>query len=84
MLTTSLSDFKQHIKHYIDQVAENFETVLINRGKDSGIVIMPLNEYNSIIATGHERSSRVNEKRLDTAVERLTKGDTFSKDLIDK
>jgi len=34
--------------------------------------------------TGHELSSRANEKRLDAAVERLTKGDTFSKDLIDK
>jgi len=83
MLTTTLSDFRKDIKRYLDSVTENFETLIINRGKDSGVVIMSLNEYNSLHATQHELSSKVNEKRLDSAIEKLKNGSSFQKDLIE-
>ena len=83
MLTTSISDFRKDIKSYLDKVTQNFETLIINRGKDSGVVVMSLDEYNSLQATQHELSSKSNEARLDTAIEKLRKGDRFTKDLID-
>ena len=83
MLTTSISDFRKDIKRYLDRVTENFETLIINRGKDTGVVIMSLDEYNSLRATHHELSSKVNEKRLDSAIEKLKKGKSFQKDLIE-
>ncbi len=73
MLITTISDFRKDIKTYLDKVVKNFETLLINRGKDSGIVIMSLEEYNSLMATHHELSSRKNEMRLDAAIEKLKK-----------
>jgi len=84
MLTTTISDFRSNIKKYLDRVTENFETLIINRGKDQGIVIMSLEEYNSINATRYELSSKVNEKRLDSAIEKLKKGDSFTKELIEE
>jgi antitoxin YefM len=78
MLPTTLSDFRKDIKKYFDRVTQNFETLIINRGKDNGIVIMSLAEYNSLCATHHELSSRVNEKRLDTAIEKLKSGNSSS------
>ena len=30
---------------------ENFETLIINRVKDNGIVIMSLDEYNSLLSS---------------------------------
>lgn len=83
MLTTTLSDFRKDIKRYLDNVTKNFETLIINRGKDSGVVIMSLEEYNSLTATHHELSSKANEKRLDTAISRLKKGDSFEKDIAE-
>ena len=83
MLTTTISDFRKDIKRYLDRVTENFETLIINRGKDNGVVIMSLDEYNSLNATQHELSSKKNEKRLDSAIEKLTKGKSFKKDLIE-
>ena len=80
MLTTTISYFRKDIKQYLDRVTENFETLIINRGKDSGVVIMSLDEYNSLSATYHELSSRSNEKRLDSAIEKLKSGATFEKD----
>ena len=83
MLTTTISDFRKDIKQYLDRVTENFETLIINRGKDRGVVIMSLDEYNSLNATYHELSSKTNEKRLDSAIEKLKKGSSFQKDLLE-
>lgn len=83
MLIASISDFRRDIKRYLDSVTENFETLIINRGKDSGVVIISLSEYNSLQATNHELSSKINQYRLDSAIEKLSKGDSFSKELIE-
>lgn len=71
IFVTSVSDFRKDIKSHLDRVAKNFETLIINRGKDSGVVIMSLEEYNSLMATSHELSSRKNEMRLDSAIEKF-------------
>ena len=84
MLTTTISDFRKDIKQYLDRVTENFETLIINRGKDSGVVIMSLDKYNSLNATYHELSSKTNEKRLDSAIEKLKTGSAFQKDLLEQ
>ncbi|WP_072762647.1 type II toxin-antitoxin system Phd/YefM family antitoxin [Arenibacter nanhaiticus] len=83
MLLTTVSEFRKDIKTYLDLVVKNFETLIINRGKDSGIVVMSLQEYNSLMATNHELSSRKNELRLDAAIDKLKNGKTFNKDLIE-
>ncbi len=83
MLTTTISDFRKNIKKYFDNVIENFETLIINRGKDSGVVIISLDEYNSLRATQHELSSKVNEQRLDSAIEKLKTSSSFEKELLD-
>ena len=84
MITTTISDFRKDIKHYLDSVTKNFETLIINRGKDNGVVIMSLDEYNSLTATQHELSSQLNEKRLDSAIQKLKSGESFEKNLLDQ
>jgi len=74
MLTTTISDFRKDIKKYFDRVSQHFETHIINRGKDNGVVIMSLGEYNSLLETNHELSSKANEIRLDSAIEKPAKG----------
>lgn len=83
MVTTTISDFRKDIKRYLDDVNDNFETLIINRGKDSGVVVISLNEYNSLRSTQHEFSSKVNEHRLDNAVDKAKKGLSFHKDLLE-
>lgn len=84
MLTTSISSFRKDIKRYFDKVTEDFETLIINRGKDTGVVVMSLDEYNSLCATNHELSSKTNERRLDSAIKKLSKGSSFSKELVEE
>jgi antitoxin YefM len=84
MLTTTLSDFRKDIKRYLDSVTDDYETLIINRGKDTGVVIISLEEYNSLNATQHELSSKVNESRLDSAIEKLRRGQSFEKKMIEE
>ncbi len=84
MIAASISDFRKDIKSYLDRVTNNFETLIINRGKDNGVVVISLEEYNSLNATQHELSSKSNEQRLDSAIEKLKSGAMFSKELIEK
>lgn len=84
MLTTSISDFRKDIKKYFDRVVQNVETLIIHRGKDNGVVIMSLEEYNSLLATHHELSSTANVERLDSAIDKLNNGKSFEKSLIEK
>ena len=83
MITATISDFRKDIKQYFNRVTENFETLIINRGKNSGVVVISLEEYNSLLSTQHEMSSTRNKARLDSAIEKFKEGDSFSKDLID-
>jgi antitoxin YefM len=84
MLITSISDFRKDIKRYFDKVTKDFETLIINRGKDNGVVIMSLAEYNSLCSTQHELSSKKNESRLDSAIDKLKSGNSSSKNLLEE
>ena len=84
MLTTTLSDFRKDIKSYLDKVTQSFETLIINRGKDTGVVIMSLEEYNSLKSTQHELASRLNQQRLDASIEALRSGKKIVKQLEER
>jgi antitoxin YefM len=84
MLTTTLSDFRKDIKSYLDKVTQSFETLIINRGKDTGVVIMSLEEYNSLKSTQHELASRLNQQRLDASIEALRSGKKIVKQLQER
>lgn len=58
MIKTTLSDFRKNLEKYLVNVAQDFETLIISRGKNSGVVIMSLEEYNSLDTTQHELSSK--------------------------
>ncbi len=83
MITASISDFRKDIKEYFSKVTENFETLIIHRGKNSGVVVISLEEYNSLLSTQHEISSNKNKARLDSAIDKFKEGDSFNKKLIE-
>ena len=83
MLTATLSDFRRNIIKYLDNVTNNFETLIINRGEGTCVIIMSLDEYNSLTSTQYELSSKVNEQRMDSAISKFKTGNSFQKKLLD-
>ena len=48
MRTANYTDLRANLKGYIDSVIDDCETVIVNRGKGSGVVMISLDEYNSL------------------------------------
>jgi antitoxin YefM len=59
-------------------VNDNSEIVVVSRSKGKNVVVMSLEEYNSIQETLHLVSSKTNQRRLDAAIEEMQSG-KFSK-----
>ena len=70
MLTATIPYFRKDIKKYPDNVTKNFVTLVINRGKDSCVIILS-DKYNSLRTKAQELSSKANEKRHDSQIEKL-------------
>jgi antitoxin YefM len=84
MTSVNLTEFRKNIKKYLDMVIDDFELLVINRGKDKAVVVMSLDEYNSWQATIHELSSKANRDRLDQAIQQFKEGKSFERDLIEE
>ncbi len=48
MRTANYTDLRANLKGYIDAVVDDCDTVIINRGNGKGVVVISLDEYNSI------------------------------------
>jgi antitoxin YefM len=83
MKVSKISDFRKDIKTYLDRVVDNVEPLVVNRSNGRGVVIVSLDEYNALLTTQHELSSRANIKRLDSAIASLEKGKGKAKSLIE-
>ena len=57
MRTANYTDLRANLKGYIDTVIDDCETVIVNRGKGSGVVMISLDEYNSLKETEYIMSS---------------------------
>lgn len=57
MRTANYTDLRANLKGYIDAVIDDYDTVIINRGNGKGVVMISLDEYNSIKETEYIMSS---------------------------
>lgn len=51
MRTANYTDLRANLKSYIDSVIDDCDTVIINRGNGTGVVMISLDEYNSLKET---------------------------------
>lgn len=74
MRTANFSDFRSNLKSYFDSVIDDSETVIINRGKDTGVVLISLDEYNAIKETEYIMSSPELVKRIKEGKKEIQEG----------
>ncbi|CAH0998868.1 hypothetical protein LEM8419_00183 [Neolewinella maritima] len=76
MQAITVSKFRSNMKHYLDEVEDSSETILIPRsGERKGVVLMGLSEYNSLMETMHLRSSPANHQRLLESIAEAERGE---------
>lgn len=83
MIAANYTEFRTHLKKYLDDVEENNETLILKRGSGKGTVIISMDEYNSMMETMHLLSSKKNADRLYESIDQINKGKGLRKQLIE-
>jgi antitoxin YefM len=77
------SDARQNLKGVMDRVVADMTEIVVTRRKGDAVVMVSLEEWNSINETLHLLSSPKNAERLLSAIHQLEAGDGTQHDLID-
>ncbi|MBO9682178.1 MAG: type II toxin-antitoxin system prevent-host-death family antitoxin [Flavisolibacter sp.] len=84
MRVVNYSEFRNNLAENLNVVNDDGDIVVVSRSKGKNVVVMSLEEYNSIQETLHLTSTKVNTKRLEQAVGQMKKGKFQKHKLIEK
>lgn len=84
MEVLNYTEFRQNLAKSLDKVNDDAEIVIVSRSKGKNVVVMDLNEYNSITETLHLVKSEANRKRLQDAIEEMNSGIYHQHKLIEE
>jgi antitoxin YefM len=84
MRVVNYTEFRNNLAESLNIVNDDGDIVIVSRSKGKNVVVMSLEEYNSIQETLHLTSTATNRKRLDKAVKNMNEGKYIRKALIEK
>jgi len=84
MKVVNYSEFRQHLSENLNAVNDDREIVIVSRTQGKNVVVIDLDEYNSIQETLHLLSTKTNRKRLEEAITEMNEGKFVKHKLIDK
>jgi len=74
MDAVSYSDLRQNLKTYMDKVYIDNDTLIITRKNNQNLVLISIDEYNSLIETNYLLDNEVNAEHLKKSVEQYKNG----------
>jgi antitoxin YefM len=83
MEVLNYTEFRKNLAQSLNKVNDDAEIVVVSRSKGKNVVVMGLEEYNSIQETLHLMSTVANRRRLDSAIEELESGKHYEHSLIE-
>ena len=84
MRVVNYSEFRNNLAENLNVVNDDGDIVVVSRSKGKNVVVMSLEEYNSIQETLHLNSSKINRRRLEESIDEMKKGKYKRHKLIEK
>jgi len=82
MDAVSYSDLRQNLKTYLDRIYHDHDPMIVTRKNNENLVILSIDEYNSLIETTYLLSSIANAEHLRKSIEQLNSGKVQMKELL--
>ena len=83
MKIASISKFRKDIKRYVDEIDQDQEPLVVTRGDNVSVVVIPLSTFNSYSETEYLLRSPVNARRLLKSMENARSGNVEAHELIE-
>ena len=82
MEITTYSNFRQHMKKYLDAIRASNTPLFVTRSKGDDVVVMSMEDYEGMQETLHLLSSPNNAARINSALQSYNKGKGVERGLI--
>jgi len=84
MNAINYSELRKKLKDYLDQVYNDHEPLIITRKNNQNIVVLSIDDYNSLVETNYLLSNPGNSRRLLKSLEKSRAGKSQKRDLIEE
>ena len=84
MNAVNYSDLRKNLKTYLDTVYDDNETIIIARKNNENVVMVSIDEYNSLVETAHLLSTEANADHLAQSIRQARDGNTTYRDLVEQ
>jgi antitoxin YefM len=82
MDAVSYSDLRQNLKTYMDKVYGDHDPLIITRKNNENLVLISIDEYNSLMETNYLLSNEANAEHLKKYINQYSSGNAKERDII--
>jgi len=84
MNAVNYSELRKNLKDYFDQVYDNHGPLIITRKNNQNVVLISIEEYNSLIETNYLLSNTANSEILLKSLKKSRSGKVVKRGLIEE
>lgn len=83
MDAVSYSVLRQNLKSFMDRVYNDHDPLIITRKNNENLVLISIDEYNSLMETNYLLSNEANAEHLKKSIEQYESGKYKTRDLLE-